>query len=126
MGQKELPGGKKVGSLGMGISHRELMEPPGGDKVSLGRVVSLGETLFPGTMMSPGLDTALQGEENGGSPGSVGVAFPMKGGGWVPGSSLFLQVGCGNREDVGVPGGRCGAWLKKKNRIRASGLGARV
>jgi hypothetical protein len=66
----------------------------------------------------------MHGRGEWGSLVSVGVAFLVKGGGWVSGSSVFSWAGRGNPEDMGVPNGRCGVWLKKENGVRASGLGA--
>ncbi|CAM6010210.1 unnamed protein product [Sphagnum balticum] len=91
------------------------MQPPGGDKVvSPGRVLSLGETLRPGMMVSLRIGCSTTGRGEWGSPGSIGVAFPVKGGGWGLGSGLFLRVGWGSREEVGLPGGRCGGKAEKK------------
>jgi hypothetical protein len=59
------------------------------------------------------LDTTPQGKENGSSLGNIGVAFPMRGGGWGPRSSLFLLVRCGNCGEVGVLDKKCGAGLEK-------------
>jgi hypothetical protein len=56
--------------------------------------------------------------------GSIGVAFLVKGGGHVPGSSIFPRVGRGSLDEVGVPNGRCGVSLRKKNGVRAFSLGA--
>ncbi|CAM6032519.1 unnamed protein product [Sphagnum compactum] len=109
-----LPRGVELTSQwGEGTFPEERKEPPGGEKVG-----------FPGKdddVKRIGCSTTGRGAW--GSLGSIGVAFPMKGGGWGPGSGLFPRVGCGTREEVGVPGARCGVGLKKKNGIMASGLG---
>jgi hypothetical protein len=70
------------------------------------------------------LDVALWGEENGGSLGSIGVAFPVREGGRGPRGGLFLLAGCDNRREVGVPTRRREARLKKKNGVTAFGPGA--
>ncbi len=82
------------------------------------------ETLRLGIMMSLGLGVTLWGEENGGSLGSIGVAFPLREGGRGPRSSLFTRAGHDDHEEVGVPSRRHEARLKKKNGVRAFGPGA--
>jgi hypothetical protein len=54
------------------------------------------------------------GEKRMGFPGNRGVAFPVRGGGWGPGSGLFPWAGCSSRGEVGVPDKRCEARFKKK------------
>jgi hypothetical protein len=109
--------GEKVGSLGRVVSPGELTEPPGGDKV-----VSPREALWPGMMMSMGIGCNIVGRREWGSPGNIGVAFPVRGGGWSPGSGLFPWVGCSSYGEVGVPDRRREARLKKKNGVRVSSL----
>jgi len=68
------------------------------------------------------LDVAPWGQDNGGSLDSIGVAFPVRGGGWGAGNGLFPQARCDNCEEVGVPNMRCGVRLKKKkNGVKAFG-----
>jgi len=40
-------------------------------------------------MMSSGIGCSTAGRGEWGSPGSIGVGFPMRGGGWGWGSDLF-------------------------------------
>jgi hypothetical protein len=58
--------------------------------------------------------------------GSIGVTFLVKGRGHVLGSNMFPQAGHGSPKEVGVPTGRCGVSLKKKNGVKAFGLGAKL
>jgi len=74
----------------------------------------------------PELDVGLRGEENGGSSSNIGVAFPVKGGGWGPGSGLFPWAGHNSCGEVGVPNWRCEARLKKKNGVKTSSPRARL
>jgi len=60
------------------------------------------------------LDVAPRGQDNGGSLDSIGVAFPVRGGGWGPGNGLFPQARCDNCKEVGVFDMRRGVRLKKK------------
>jgi hypothetical protein len=46
--------------------------------------------------------------------GQYRVAFPMRGGGWGPGSGLVPWVGCGSHGEVEIPGGRRMARPKKE------------
>jgi hypothetical protein len=62
---------------------------------------------------------STMGRREWGFLGNRGVAFPVRGGGWGPGSGLFPWAGCSSRGEVGVPDKRCEARLKK-NRM---GLG---
>jgi hypothetical protein len=67
--------------------------------------------------MSPqldALDVAPQGEENGGSLGSIGVGFPVRGGGHGLRNGLFPQLGCDNLVKVGVPRRRHKVGLERK------------
>jgi hypothetical protein len=53
-----------------------------------------------------------RGEENGGSSGSIGVSFPMRGRGWGPRSGLFSWARWGNCGEVG------GASQGRRKRMR--------
>ncbi len=66
------------------------------------------------------------GRREWGSPGNIRVAFAVRGGGWGPGSGLIPWARCSSRGEVGVPHKRCKARLKKKNRVRAFRLRARL
>jgi len=69
------------------------MEPLDKDKVvSPRKVVSLGETLQLRMMISSRLDAAPWGEENGGSLGSIGVTFLVRGGDGAQGVACFRRL----------------------------------